>query len=81
MPLSNATAAAELSDLIHEGRFTRKMIATHMSVTESWLSRRLSTAVPMQIDEYNAIKKAVQELAASLVHQKTPGVAAPGVQR
>jgi len=67
MPTTNASAAAELSDSIHDNRLTRKTIANHMGVTESWLSRRLSTVVPMQIDDYSAIKTAVHELSASLV--------------
>ncbi|GAA1622164.1 hypothetical protein GCM10009805_15060 [Leucobacter chromiireducens subsp. solipictus] len=67
MPATNASAAAELSDSIHDNRLTRKTVANHMGVTESWLSRRLSTVVPMQIDDYVAIRAAVQELSTSLV--------------
>lgn len=67
MPATNASAAAELSDAIYDKRLTRKTVANYMGVTESWLSRRLSTVVPMQIDDYVAIKTAVQELSASLV--------------
>lgn len=63
MPTTNAIAAAELSDLIHVKRITRKTVAHHMGVTESWLSRRLSTVVPMQIDDYYAIRSAVEELS------------------
>ncbi|TDP95373.1 hypothetical protein EDF62_0056 [Leucobacter luti] len=69
---TNASAAAELGHSIHDNRLTRKSVANHMGVTESWLSRRLSrrlsTVVPMQIDDYVAIQTAVQELSASLVH-------------
>ncbi|WP_336652965.1 MULTISPECIES: hypothetical protein [unclassified Leucobacter] len=45
---------------------TSKTVANYMGVTESWLSRRLSTAVKMHIDDYNAIKEAVLEASASL---------------
>ncbi len=66
MPITNSAAAQELKDLIHDQRLTSKTVANYMGVTESWLSRRLSTAVKMHIDDYNAIKEAVLEASASL---------------
>ncbi len=67
MLVTNTAAAQELKDLIYARRLTSKTVANHKGVTESWLSRRLSTAVKMQIDDYNAIKEAVLEVSASLV--------------
>ena len=67
MPNTNAAAAVELADLIYDKRLTRKEVANYLGVTESWLSRRLSNAVGMTIDDYSAIKQATLGLSASLV--------------
>lgn len=71
MPNSNESAALELKTMIFSSRLTSRTVAQHLNVTESWLSRRLSGVVGLQIDDYTLIKLAIENLSRELSHVST----------
>ncbi|WP_434141671.1 helix-turn-helix domain-containing protein [Leucobacter sp. gxy201] len=79
VPNSDEDAARELTALRKDRGVTARDVAAAIGVTESWLSRRLAGVIDMRVSEYHLIKNAILSIAIAQ-NDRTPGVAAPGVQ-
>ncbi|MFD5600778.1 helix-turn-helix domain-containing protein [Leucobacter sp. NPDC058333] len=62
MPTSNHEAANTLDSLRKERDLSRAWIARRIGRNEMWVSRKLNGKVPITIDDYNLLLRAIESV-------------------